>query len=190
MHGIVSLLDDEHYALVEHLWDKLETELGVHGLYKTPLPHFSYHVAGGYDLDLLESILPRLASWCATFRARTTGLGVFSGDHPVLYVPVVRNSTLNALHQRLWHELAVASTDTVEYYRPERWMPHITLADGGVVKDHLPDIVRLLSPRAFDWKIEVNNLSLIYDTGTAQEVRLRFDLPSGNETIKGVQAQA
>ena len=24
MHGVVSLLDDEHYALVEHLWDELE----------------------------------------------------------------------------------------------------------------------------------------------------------------------
>jgi hypothetical protein len=38
--------------------------------------------------------------------------------------------------------------------------------------------------------IEVTNLSLIYDTGTIQEVRLRFDLPSGGETIRGVQAQA
>jgi len=54
MHGVVSLLDDEHYALVEHLWDEVETELGVRGLYKTPFPHFSYHVAEQYDLDLLE----------------------------------------------------------------------------------------------------------------------------------------
>jgi 2'-5' RNA ligase len=176
MHGVVSLLDDEHYALVEDLWDELEKRLGVRGLYNTPFPHFSYHVAEGYDVDLLESILPRLASRCATFRVRTAGLGVFSGDHPVLYVAVVRSPTLTALQQTLWQELAGASVGTVEYCDPEQWVPHITLANGDVLKDQLPEIVRMLSPRAFDWDIAASNLSLIYDTGTAQEVRLRFDL--------------
>ena len=55
-------------------------------------------------------------------------------------------------------------------------MPHITLADGEMLKEHLPDVVRMLSPQAFDWEIEVNNLSLIYDPGTDQGVLLRFDL--------------
>jgi 2'-5' RNA ligase len=179
MHGVVSLLDDEHYALVEHLWDELEAGLGVRGLYQTPIPHFSYHVAEGYDVHLLEPILRRLASRCAMFRARTAGLGVFPGDHPVLYVAVVRSPALSALHQKLWRELAGASTGAVEYYHPERWMPHITLAHGDMFKDHLPDIVQMLSARAFDWEIEVNNLALICDAGATQEVRLRFDLPSG-----------
>jgi len=106
------------------------------------------------------------------------GLGVFPGDHPVLYIAVVRSLALSVLHQKLWRELAGASTGAVEYYHPERWMPHITIADGDVLKDHLPEVVRLLSARAFDWEIEVTNLSLIYDTGTIQEVRLRFDLLS------------
>ena len=40
MHGIVSLLDDEHYALVEDIWAELEKEFGVHGLYTTPFRIF------------------------------------------------------------------------------------------------------------------------------------------------------
>ncbi len=179
MHGVVSLLDDEHYALVEDLWDELEKRLDVCGLYGTPFPHFSYHVAKGYDVDLLESILRRCASHCTPFRVRTAGLGVFSGDHPVLYVAVVRSPALTALHRTLWQELAGVSAGAVEYYHPEQWMPHITLADSDALKDHLPEIVRMLSPRAFDWDVEASNLSLIYDTGTAQEVRLRFDLLPG-----------
>jgi 2'-5' RNA ligase len=190
MHGVVSLLDDEHYALVERLWDELETKLGVRGICNTPFPHFSYHVAEQYDVDLLKYTLPRFASHCATFRVRTAGLGVFSGDHPVLHVAVVRSPALSALHRTLWQELAGASAGAVEYYHPEQWMPHITLADGDVLKDHLPEVVCLLSARAFDWDVEVSNLALIYDTGTTQEVRLRFDLLSDSETIKGVQAQA
>ncbi len=179
MHGVVSLLDGEHCALVERLWDELETKLGVRGLYKTTFPHFSYHVAAQYDVDRLESILRRLASQCATFRVRTAGLGVFSGNHPVLYIAVVRSPALSALHRTLWQELVGASAGAVEYYHPEWWMPHITLANSKVLKDYLPEAVRMLSARAFDWEIEVTNLSFIYDTGTTQEVRLRFDLPSG-----------
>jgi 2'-5' RNA ligase len=178
LHGVVSLLDDQHYALVENLWDELETEYAIRSHYQTPFPHFSYHVAEEYDTDLVESILPRVTSRCDTFRVRTAGLGIFSGDHPVLYLPVVRSPALSALHQKLWHELAEASAGTVEYYHPEWWMPHITLAGGEALKDHLPDIVRVLSARSFDWEIEVDNLSLICDMGTAQDVRVRFDLQS------------
>jgi len=181
IYGVVSLLDDKHCALVEHLWDELETELGVRSLYDTPLPHFSYHVAEAYDVDLLEPILRQFDSQCATFRVRTAGLGIFPGDHPVLYVPVVRTSALTAVHQRLWQELAGASTGTIEYYHPERWMPHITLADGDVLKDHLPNIIRMLSARTFDWEIEVTNLSFIHDTGTVQEARLCFGLLSDTD---------
>ncbi len=42
MHGIVSLLDDQHYQLVEDLWAELKQEFAVEGVYITPYPHFSY----------------------------------------------------------------------------------------------------------------------------------------------------
>jgi hypothetical protein len=42
MHGIVSLLDDRHYQLVENLWAELEREFSIRGVYVTPYPHFSY----------------------------------------------------------------------------------------------------------------------------------------------------
>jgi hypothetical protein len=37
----------------------------------------------------------------------------------------------------------------------------------------LPKLVRLLSERDFDWEMDVNNLSIIHDTGAQQVVRLR-----------------
>jgi hypothetical protein len=46
MHAIVSLLDNEHYQLVEDLWAELEREFSVQGVYITPYPHL-YHVATG-----------------------------------------------------------------------------------------------------------------------------------------------
>jgi hypothetical protein len=46
MHGVVSLLDAAHYQAVESLWAELAA-CGLRGVYVTPFPHFSYHVAAG-----------------------------------------------------------------------------------------------------------------------------------------------
>lgn len=59
MHGVVSLLDEQHYARVEQLWRELESTFGVRDLYNTPFPHFSYHVAQHYDVEKLERIMHR-----------------------------------------------------------------------------------------------------------------------------------
>lgn len=174
MHGVVSLLNEEHYAMVEDLWAELETAFGVRSLYKTPFPHFSYHVASQYDLDLLEPVLRQAASESPKFNVRATGLGIFTGPQPVLYVPVVRNGALTEFHRALWHSVEKASGGSVNYYHPDLWVPHITLGDGETAKEHLPEIVRYLSGRELTWEIEVNNLALIYDAGASQEVRLRL----------------
>jgi hypothetical protein len=62
MHGIVSLLDNDRYQLIEDLWAELKREFSVHGVYITPYPHFSYHVAQYYDVTKLEPILERIGS--------------------------------------------------------------------------------------------------------------------------------
>ena len=83
MHGIVSLLDDEHYARVEGIWGQLERELGVSGIYSTPFPHFSYQVAEGYDTEAVEAVLQAVASRIAPFKIRTAGLGIFKATSPL-----------------------------------------------------------------------------------------------------------
>lgn len=179
MHGIVSLLDDEHYALVEDIWAELEREFGVHGLYTTPFPHFSYQVAVGYDVEAVGDYLQELTQNTRPFRVRTAGLGVFTLIQPVLYIPIVRSPELSRLHQKLWDDLTKKATGAVNYYDPEMWMPHITLAHGDIDRDKLAEIVRAMSQRSFHWEATVNNLSLIYDTGTKQGLRCRYNFDDG-----------
>jgi 2'-5' RNA ligase len=190
MHAIVSLLDNKHYQLVEDLWAELEREFSVHGVYITPYPHFSYHVAQHYDVDELESTLKRITSNITTFQIRTGGLGMFTGAHPVLYIPVVRNQELTELHQELWEVIPTADSGVQEYYHPDQWMPHITIGFGDMNKDNLSRIIPWLAERAFNWEITINNLALIYDTGTKQELKARFDISNqpipGESSMRGV----
>ena len=55
MHGLVSLLDPEHYQQVENLWNELEEECGLEGIKVTPYPHFSWLIAEDFDWESFES---------------------------------------------------------------------------------------------------------------------------------------
>ena len=183
MHGIVSLLDNDHNQLVEELWAELEREFSVHGVYVTPYPHFSYHVAQAYDVEKLESVLQRITSNITTFKVRTSGLGIFTGASPVLYIPIARSLELTQLHQELWEKISTASSGVQEYYYPDQWVPHITIGFGDISKENLSQMIPLLAERNFTWEITVNNIALIYDTGIKQELKSRFDIT--NEPVPG-----
>jgi len=178
MNGVVSLLDNRHYEMVEQLWADLEREFDVRGVYVTPYPHFSYQIAPRYDVEALEAVLQRFASKSRPFRVGTSGLAIFTGPSPVLYIPVVRTLELTRFHEALWQEISQAGSEIVGYYHPERWMPHITIGMGDLNKDNLGRIVQYLSGRDFYWEITVDNLAFIYDTGTEQVLRSRFDFGS------------
>lgn len=183
MHGIVSLLDNVHNQLVEELWAELKREFSVDGVYITPFPHFSYHVAQDYEVDKILPVLDRITSNISTFKVRTSGLGIFTGASPVLYIPVVRSLELTELHQELWQEISPVSSGLQQYYHPDQWVPHITIGFGDISKDKLSQMIPSLAQRDFNWEITVNNIAFIYDTGTKQEMKSRFDIT--NEHVQG-----
>lgn len=183
MHAIVSLLDNDHHYLIEDLWAELKREFSVQGVYITPYPHFSYQVAQDYNVDLLRPVLKRITSNITTFKVRTSGLGIFTGASPVLYIPVVRSLELTQLHQELWEETSTSGSGIQEYYHPDQWMPHITIGFGDMDQDNLSHIIPYLVNREFNWEITINNIALIYDTGTKQELKSRFDI--SNQPIPG-----
>src|SRR5215467_14127526 len=169
MDGIVSLLDNDHNQLIEELWAELKREFSVDGVYITPYPHFSYQVAQDFDVDKIESLLDRITSNIATFKVRTSGLGVFTGASPVLYIPVARSLELTQLHEEIWQEIVTASSGVQQYYHPDQWMPHITIGFADISKENLSQIIPFLANRDFNWEITVNNIAVIYDSRTSQE---------------------
>jgi 2'-5' RNA ligase len=175
MDGIVSILDDEHNKWVKEIWAGLDRHFGLRGIYVTPFPHFTYHVAEHYEVEEVNPVLKRFASEKAGFTVTTAGLGIFTGAHPVVYIAVVRSPELSHFHRMLWDELGDAGVGVIDRYKPEGWVPHITLAIGDVDAVNLPHIVKYLSKRDFYWEIPVNAYSLVYSTGTEYGLRARLD---------------
>lgn len=178
MHGIVSLLDDDHYKMVEDLWAGLEESLGLRGIYTTPFPHFSYHVAEHYDVDLLEPILQEFATQTPPFEVLTTGLGIFTeGLNPVLYVNVARSPILSKMNAALWALTTDVSAGIVEYYHPEQWVPHITLSYGDIKRENLAEAVGVLSEWDFTWQVRIDNVALLFNAGDGRQDILQYRFP-------------
>jgi 2'-5' RNA ligase len=160
---VVSLLDRSHYKQVEDLWAELAEEFAVKGVYVSPRPHITYHIATCYSVRSLEPVLRRLAASKTAFKVRTGGLGIFTGPQPVLYIPVVRSPELTQFHEALWQGICQTGSEVEDYYHPARWVPHITVGIGDLQKDNLSQIVRFLAERDFNWEITLDHVTLVHN---------------------------
>ncbi len=176
MHGIVTVLDDSLSAHVRSLWDGLEKECGLTGIKVTPIPHFTWQIASNYDFPHLESILKSIAAAAKPFAMRCSGLGIFTGDNPVLYLAIVRSEELSRFHQLIWERVWEFSEAPSPYYSPQAWMPHITLAQRDLVVQDLPCALLSLAVQSFSWETLVDNLALVYQVqDQVGELRYRLD---------------
>jgi 2'-5' RNA ligase len=175
MHGLVSLLPAPFYAKVESLWEELERDFGLSGIKVTPYPHFSWQIAEDYDFERLEVIVKKVAQEATPFVVRTTGLALFTGETPVIYVPVVKTTELLEFHTVVWERTEKASIGRSVYYAPEAWMPHISLAYEDVSRDNIGRVMERLAFQTFDWEMAVDNIALIYEpAGEVGQLEYRF----------------
>jgi 2'-5' RNA ligase len=184
LKAIVSILDPEHYARVEQLWEELEDRFGLKHPFLTPIPHFTYHVAEDYDAEALEHRLASLTRHRRPFTVRTSGLGLFTDTTPVLYIPIVRTSALTVFHQQLHTLLRPVTHASLDLYAPYYWTPHITLATRNLQCKQLGNMVSYLSERQFTWQITIDNVALICEScdGTL-DVQTRYALTGQEPSI-------
>jgi 2'-5' RNA ligase len=143
----------------------------------TPVPHFSWQIAEEYNIPLVEEILAHICRKARPFQVATTGLGLFTGLSPIIYIPLVKDAVMMTFHKVLWERLAPARSREIQHYAPSCWVPHITLAYGDVTEPGLLCAVRKLAFEAYNWEILVDNLSFAYQPAGAKtwtEFKFRF----------------
>ena len=176
LQGVVSILDQEHCDKVESLWDELEREFGLKSA-AAAYPHFSYQVVERYDVQRVKDTLTRLTHSAAPFNVHTSGLGIFTGDSPTLYITVARSVYLTKFHSHLWKRLSKTGRAIhTHHYGPDNFVPHITLAAGDLTLEHLPEAVKLLGSRSFNWNIHIDNVALVLDAQGDRDQWIRYPL--------------
>jgi 2'-5' RNA ligase len=177
MIAIASLLNMQANQQVQHVWDLLDANCGLSEMQLTPLPHFTWHSAENYQLDIAEPILRKITVHFTPFVVSTAGIGIFTGPTPVLYLALVKTQVMMNIHKILWNELAPLGNMVNEYYSPARWMPHITLAIRDITPQNLACAMEGLLYYPFEMDILVDNLAVIYQVGDYDGVKVKFNFP-------------
>ncbi|HRA53579.1 MAG TPA: 2'-5' RNA ligase family protein [Thermoflexales bacterium] len=165
MNGVVSLLDPAATAQIHALWAEMQAAHGIDAVARrVPWPHVSYHIAPRYDPITLEAGLRALARETGPLDIQATGLGIFTGPTPVLYLAVTRSPALSALHARAWAACNAAAEDPSPLYAPNVWVPHITLAHHDVTPANLPRLIADLGGRDFAWTIRLSAFTALFKT--------------------------
>lgn len=161
MLAVTSLLDAKHSDLVNQIIYDFEKEFGIRQVQTTPFPHITYLTTEALNLNLLKEYLERSCFGGSVFQVYTTGIGVFPGEHPVVYIPVLRTQPLNKIHAKLYKDIAKLSIEIGQFSKPKLWLPHISLALGDTQIDMMTPLFKYLAQYNFDWEIKIDNLNIL-----------------------------
>jgi len=161
MNGIASLLDPAANLRVERIWQQLEARCGLSGVRVTPFPHITWQVSEGYHLPKLEETLQEISRNTNSFIIHTYGLGIFTGESPVIYISIFKDEHLMDLQSQLWEQIKGFSKNPDILYSPLRWIPHITLAYNDLNPANINCALQELAFESYNWEISIDNFIYI-----------------------------
>lgn len=161
MYAIISELDTQSSVLVKDLWGRLREACGLMAIYKLPTPHFTWFAADTLDVAAVEEIIADLSARSEELISYVFGFGIFSGERPVFYLPLVKSQTMIDLHNEIWSQVISYSRGRNRYYSPNFWLPHITLAINDITKESLACALESVAFEPVEMKISTNNLIVV-----------------------------
>ncbi len=181
MYAITTMLEASADEKTRSLWRFLECDCHLAGIQLAPWPHFSWLGTQNANEELVKQVLERLATSLQPFDVQTTGMGVFTGEAPVLYLPVVKNRQLLETHERVWEAIYPFLNDANLYYSPQRWIPHVTLAFRDLEAHRLACAVEGLIAVPLEFSITVNHFEFAFYAGGNLERAARFWFGGGGK---------
>ena len=165
MLAITSLLPSPASDHINALIKSLETEFGLDDVQATPEPHLTYQIVEPTDWATLKTALRAIAAATPPFVAHTTGLGMFPGDSPVIYIPVLRSDALNELHHQVVNAVGSLCSRTDKFSAPDLWLPHVSLALHDTTPELLGPVLQFLNNQTFNMELVINNLAILRPEG-------------------------
>jgi 2'-5' RNA ligase len=161
MNVIISELDENAAVEVMHLWRRLHQACGLEGIFNYPNPHFTWFSIAEVNTERCLPLMEAFAQQHVPFRIQTAGLGVFPGETPVLFLPLVKSIELADLHRSLWEQIHPLSQGMREISLPEFWVPHITLAIKDLSRENLSCAIDAVAFDTLQLFIKVDNILLV-----------------------------
>ena len=179
--GVLSILEGNLLDDVTHFWKHFETKYGTKCFQSFDQPHLSF--LGGYCREIapVQNALAELCQTLNPFELRIDGFGYFDSPSKVIFLKVLPTEELRKMHRLLHDAFKQHCERVIEFYYPDKWTPHITVAMESLTDEDIQRARRDLSGLYPQYRQMISNVALIeiYDeAGRIESVRT-WKLESG-----------
>jgi 2'-5' RNA ligase len=165
MYSIITELEEQAAIQVMHIWRRLHDACSLKGIFNYPNPHFTWFGMKEMDMECCSTVLDSLAKGTIPFSVHTSGLGIFPGEEPVLYLPLVKSAYLMDLHRQIWRKIQPYCTGIKDISLPEFWIPHITLAIQDLNQENLSCAIDSVGFKPVEIFTNADNLLIVKSDG-------------------------
>lgn len=126
--GVVAVFSGPVAVEAGTLADLLSRWYGTSGTESCPWPHVTFQGGMCSDLARLQQAISTLAGKFAPVEAEVDGIGYFDPPSNVVYLRVTPTAEMRALNHAADATLRSECSEVWDYYTPENWVPHVTVA--------------------------------------------------------------
>lgn len=175
MYSIICDCDLNSQARIVTIRDDIKAQCPG-GAFKTGLePHISLQGADDYPIEQVELTLREVTEKSPPVKVYVGGLGIFTGDSPVVYLTIAKSRQLYEVHRAIWEELSGLGQRVNPLFSPTTWIPHISLFYGK--KTDLPQlscVIGELMEHDLNFEITIVQLSIVFDKAGELGIRSSF----------------
>lgn len=126
-------------------------------------PHLTLSIGQCYkkDYEKLCTTLKNTLEHTKKFKLKSSGLGIFLSDSPVLYIRYLRSKKLLSLKKSIDESLKDIWLPDKQYNSEEVWLPKSTIAFRDMPINKITSIANKLKNKSFVKEVYANNVSII-----------------------------
>jgi 2'-5' RNA ligase len=146
---------------VLRFWNVFETEYNSIGVQSFDHPNLGFQGGSCSNIDKLKDELSNLSVVLYPFEIIVEGFGFFEAPSKVVYLKVLKTDELINLHKKINNSLAICCENLFQFYTPENWVPHITLAMDDLSETSLVNFKERYKDYSHDFKQTISNFALV-----------------------------
>ena len=175
IYGIVALLEGEQYNQVKKFWNYFEERFNSRAVQEFAHPHLTFQAGRTHAITEFKKDFAKFAARLKPISLEVDGFGHF--DKRVIFLKVKLSKRLYELNSAINKRLANYFDEVFDLYKPEIWVPHITLAMDDLTEENFDKAWKDLKGGEFKFRQTLHNLALVklHSNGKIRLVK-RFEL--------------
>ena len=159
--AIEMFFDKEADLRIRQIWSKLannkiSSKMQVGG-YR---PHISLAVFEDYKQKEFDNMFKNFVQELPSLSLSLENIGIFPTDEGVVFLGVVITQELLSIHNNLHRMLSTLVSNSRQYYHPDKWIPHCTLAID-LKPNKLIEAVRLCSKENLPITLQIHQIGIV-----------------------------